>query len=52
MVLNQTLPSLLLVEQSLDSEQDEDFQSVPGSESGGDSSDDFTNLELISNSEV
>ena len=43
---------MLLVEQSLDDKQDKDFQSVSGFESDGDSSDDFTDLELISNSEV
>ena len=41
-----------LVEQSLDDKQDKDFQSVSGSESGGDFSDNFTDLELISNSEI
>ena len=43
---------MLLVEQSLDDKQDKDFQSVSGFKSSGDSSDNFTDLELISNSEV
>ena len=40
------------MEESLDNEQDEDFQSVSSSESGGDSGNDSTDLDLISNSKV
>ena len=43
---------VLPVEESLDDEQDKDFQSVSGSESGGDSGNNSTDLDLISNSEV